>query len=119
MESDKSTLIDSEADLQGRLQGKDARVLGLFRGEIELSGRLQIGEKARVEARVQVDSAEIAGEYRGELRARSLVLLEKARVTGTLVADTLAVRDGALLDATVNAGQPSKGRDERSAGPGA
>lgn len=117
MEPDKPTLIDIEADLEGRLQGKDVRVLGAFRGEIVLTGRLHVGESARVDARVQADTAEIAGEYRGELRARSLVLLEKARVTGTLVAETLAVRDGALLDATVNAGQPSKGRTGAATGP--
>jgi len=38
--------------------------------------------------------AEIAGEYQGELNVRSLVLLEKARVSGTLDAQSLVVREG-------------------------
>ncbi len=110
MEPDKPTVVDAEADLEGKLQGKDARILGRFRGEIELSGRLHVGQGARVEARVRADSAEIAGEYAGELGARSLVLLEHARVQGTLAAETLAVRDGAQLNATVAAGRAAKGR---------
>jgi cytoskeletal protein CcmA (bactofilin family) len=110
MEAEKPTVIDAEADLEGRLQGKDARILGRFRGEIELTGRLHVGAGANVDAKVHVDAAEIAGEYKGDLSARSLVLLESARVTGTLAAETLAVRDGATLNAAVSAGKPPKGK---------
>lgn len=109
MEADKPTVVDAEAELEGKLHGKDARILGRFRGEIELSGRLQVGTGARVEAKVRSDSAEIAGEYKGEISARSLVLLESARVAGVLSAETLAVRDGAVVNASVAAGKPMKG----------
>ncbi len=109
MEADKPTVVDAEADLEGKLHGRDARILGRFRGEIELSGRLQVGPGARVEAKVKSDSAEIAGEYKGELSTRSLVLLEQAKVSGVLAAETLAVRDGAVVNANVAAGKPAKG----------
>lgn len=110
MEAEKPTVVDPEADLEGRLQGKDARILGRFRGEIELTGRLHVGAGAHVDAKVHADAAEIAGEYKGEISVRSLVLLESARVTGTLAAETLAVRDGATLNAAVSAGKPPKGK---------
>jgi cytoskeletal protein CcmA (bactofilin family) len=116
MEADKPTVVDAEADLEGKLQGKDARILGRFRGEIELTGRLHVGEGARVDAKVRSDSAEIAGEYKGDLSARSLLLLERAKVAGVLVAETLAVRDGAVVNANVSAGKPAKGGKP---GPGA
>lgn len=108
MDVDKPTVVDAEAALEGKLQGKDARILGRFRGEIELSGRLHVGDTAHVDAKVRADSAEIAGEYKGEISVRSLVLLERAQVTGTLAAESLAVRDGAVLNATVAAGKSSK-----------
>jgi cytoskeletal protein CcmA (bactofilin family) len=99
------TLIDAESHFEGKLSGKDARILGRFKGEIEVSGRLQVGEGARVEAKIKADAAEIAGELTGDVSARSVVLLEKARVTGTLDAQTLAVREGAQVNGAVNAGK--------------
>jgi cytoskeletal protein CcmA (bactofilin family) len=104
MDADKVTLIDAEADVEGRIKGKDARILGRFRGEVTVSGKLQVGEGSRVDAKVSADVAEIAGEYQGELNVRSLVLLEKARVSGTLDAQSLVVREGAQVNGSVNAG---------------
>ncbi len=116
MDGEKATVIDVDADVEGKLSGKDARVLGRFRGEIELSGRLQLGEAARVDARVVADTVEIAGEYKGDLKTRSALLLEKARVTGSLEAQTLSVREGAQLNASVNAGAPGAKVAPRAAG---
>jgi cytoskeletal protein CcmA (bactofilin family) len=104
MEADKATVIDAEASVEGKLKGKDARVLGRFKGEIELTGRLLLGENAHVEAKVLADAAEISGEFSGDLVVRSLLLLEKARVTGMLDAQSLAVREGAQLNGSVSAG---------------
>ena len=98
------TIIDAQADIEGTLRGKDAHVLGRFRGQIEITGRLVLGETARVEAKVTADAVEIAGEFKGELRARSLSVLEKGRVDGTIDAQRLAMREGALLNGSVNAG---------------
>lgn len=110
MNGEKVTLIDTDADVEGKLKGKDARILGRFKGEIELTGRLQVGEAARVDAKVGADAAEISGEFKGELNVRSLILLEKARVTGTLDAQTLAVREGAQINGSVNASGAQKSR---------
>jgi len=107
---DKVTIVDAAGAVQGKLTGRDARVLGRFEGEIELSGRLQIGEGGKVQAKVKVDTAEIGGVYAGELVARSVILLEKASVEGSLTTEMLAVRDGAQLNASVAcAGTRGKG----------
>ena len=100
-----TTTIDTQADVEGTLKGKDAQVLGRFRGQIELTGRLVLGEGARVEARVVADVVEIAGDFKGDLKARTLTLLEKGRLDGTVDAQRLAVREGALLNGGVNAGE--------------
>jgi cytoskeletal protein CcmA (bactofilin family) len=98
---DKLTVVDAAGSVQGKLNGRDARILGRFEGEIELSGRLHIGEGAKVDGKVKVDTAEIGGEYKGDLSARSVLLLEKARVEGALNTEMLAVREGAQLNASV------------------
>jgi len=104
MEGEKATVIDTDSMIEGRLTGKDARILGTFQGEIDLSGRLHLGEGSKVEAKVKAAHAEIAGEFKGELTVQSLVLIEKARVNGTVDAQTIAVREGAVVNGAVNAG---------------
>jgi cytoskeletal protein CcmA (bactofilin family) len=108
MDGDKTTLIDTQADVEGTLKGKDAHILGRFKGEVSLSGRVVIGESSRVEAKVNADSAEIAGEFKGEVKARSLTLTEKARFQGSVEAQVLVVRDGAQLNGAVSSGGPAK-----------
>ena len=111
MDADKPTLIDAKAEVEGTLIGKDVQVLGRFKGEIEISGRLVVGEGGRVEARVTADAVEVAGDLRGDIKTRSLVLMDKARVDGNLDAQTLAVREGAQLNGAVNTG--ADGRSDK------
>src|SRR6185295_8372447 len=108
MEPDKPTLIDVDAAVEGKLTGNEARILGRFKGEIQLKGRLHIGEGARVDAKVVADSAEIAGDFSGEIRVQRLLLLEKAKINGTLEAHTLSVREGAEVNGPVSAGEAPK-----------
>jgi cytoskeletal protein CcmA (bactofilin family) len=105
MEGDKATVIDSAAEIEGKLRGKNARILGRFKGEVELQGNLVLGEGSRVEATVMAESAEIAGDFDGDLVVKRLVLLEKARITGSVDAQALAVREGAVINGTVTAGE--------------
>lgn len=106
--NDTLTVIDANTQIEGKLKGQDARILGRFKGEIELSGKLYTGETSRVEATALVDSAEISGAFDGSIKAKTLVLLEKATVTGQVDTQSLAVREGAHIDGGVNAGSGSK-----------
>ncbi len=98
------TLIDGQASFEGKLTGKNVRIAGAYRGEIHLSGRLHLADGARVEAHVVADAAEIGGEFKGELKARTVTLLEKGRMEGTLEAQNIIMREGAVLNGPVNAG---------------
>lgn len=99
-----TTVIDAQANVEGTLRGKDAQIMGRFKGEIEITGRLVMGDGSKVEAKVTADAVEIGGEYKGVLKARSLALHEKARVEGTVDAQSLSIREGAQLNGAVNAG---------------
>jgi cytoskeletal protein CcmA (bactofilin family) len=105
MDGQKETLVDTQADIEGNLKGKDARILGRFRGELELTGALVLGPGSRVEAKVKAGSAELGGEFKGEIRAKSVTLTEAARVTGKVDAEALAMKDGARLDGEINVGR--------------
>ena len=99
------TLVDAQADIEGTLKGNDARILGRFKGEVDVTGQLVLGESSRVDAKVTAGTAEVGGEFRGEIRAKSVILTEKARVTGRVDAEVLAMRDGARLDGEVSVGR--------------
>ncbi len=114
MEAEKLTIIDAQTDIDGKLKGKDARIQGRFRGEINISGRLVLSEGSHVDATVKADAAEIGGEFKGDLSVRSLLLMEKARIEGKVDAQVLAVREGAQMNGTVSAG--SKTTSGASAG---
>jgi cytoskeletal protein CcmA (bactofilin family) len=107
MADEKVTVIDAQADIEGKMKGKDAVIHGRFRGEIALTGRLVIAEGAKVEATVSADALEVAGELKGDTRTRSLTLADKARVQGTIEAKVLVVREGAWLSGSVGAGEQS------------
>ena len=109
VETDKPTVVDAHAVIEGKLKGKDVQILGRFKGEIELTGRLMMGEGSRVEAKVMAEQADIAGEFSGDLKVKNLILLEKARVEGTLEAQNLAVREGAQLNGSVSSGSAASG----------
>ena len=102
MDAQKETLVDAQADIEGTLKGRDARILGRFKGEVEVSGRLVLGEASRVEAKVRAGAAEVGGEFRGNIRAERVTLTETARFTGRIDAEVLAMRDGASLDGEVS-----------------
>jgi cytoskeletal protein CcmA (bactofilin family) len=105
MADEKVTVIDAQADIEGRMKGKDAVIHGRFKGEVALSGRLVIAEGAKVEATVTADAVEVAGELKGDIRSRALTLAEKARVQGTIDARVLVVREGAWLSGSVASGE--------------
>ena len=114
MADEKVTVVDAQAEIEGRLKGKDAVVHGRLKGEISLAGRLVIAEGARVEATISADAVEIAGELKGDVKARSLTLAEKARVQGTVDVKVLVVREGAWLSGSVATGEKSAPAAEKS-----
>src|SRR5512136_2329923 len=105
MADEKVTVIDAQADIEGRMKGKDAVIHGRFKGEVALAGRLVIAEGSKVEATITADAVEVAGELKGDLRSRALTLAEKARVQGTIDARVLVVREGAWLSGSVASGE--------------
>ena len=108
MAEDKTTVVDAQAQLEGKLSGKDATVHGRVRGEVALSGRLLIGEEGKVHASVTAESVEIAGQLEGDVRARAVTLKETARVKGRIDAQSLVVREGAWLSGPVASGEPPR-----------
>jgi len=84
-----------------------ARVDGLLRGELVGPGPLWIGPRANVEANVETDELIVAGTLKGSIRASRRVALEPtARVRGELLAPSLSLAEGAVLEGHCVSGSP-------------
>ena len=99
-----AAFVGEDAQFSGRFSGQDLDVRGRLEGEVEVKGRLRIGKQGRVKAKVKAAVTEIEGEFEGELRSDALTLTETAKAKGTFVAKRLSVREGALLEGSVNPG---------------
>lgn len=99
------TFIDADTSIDGKINGKDATIAGKFKGEVHLTGTLVLAPSANVDATVQAELAEIGGAMSGKVTARKVIVLETGRVTGTIDAGQLVVREGAVLNGPVAAGK--------------
>ena len=103
------TFIDPETSIDGKIHGKDATIAGRFKGEVHLSGTLVLDPSANVDATVQAELVEVGGAFSGKITSRKVVVLETGKVTGTIDAGQLVVREGAILNGPVAAGKSASG----------
>lgn len=94
---DRGTKFEGKLTFEGTV-----RIDGKFNGDIFSKDRLVIGEGGDVEGKVEVGQAVISGTFRGELKCRDRVELQApCRFYGTLIAPTLVVAEGVVLEGNV------------------
>jgi cytoskeletal protein CcmA (bactofilin family) len=98
---DKDTEFNGELTFRGSF-----RIDGRFKGTVNSDSMLVIGEQGKVEADIKIGYLVISGELKGTVRATDRVEVQAhGRVTGTIIAPTLVVQEGAFLEATCQAGE--------------
>ncbi len=79
----------------------DFRLDGSLEGDINLTGKLVVGEKGRVRGNVMCQNANIIGTIDGNLTVNDfLTLYATAVVKGDIVVNKLAIEQGALFCGT-------------------
>lgn len=79
------TIIGEDIQFRGKLRFNNAlKIKGQFKGTIETTGSLIVGETGRVEADIETGTLEIEGDLKGNISAASKVSVRK---TGKLVGD--------------------------------
>jgi len=92
---DKDTEINGDLKFQGSF-----RVDGCFKGNIDSSSVLIIGENGKVDADIKIGYIVIDGEVKGNVQATDKVEIHaNGRVTGTIVTPKLIIEEGAYLEA--------------------
>ncbi len=100
--------LEMDASMTGTLTFKDAvnlQINARFEGTLDTKGNLAIGEKAQVKATIRGEVISIGGTVNGELTASSRIeLLSTARVTGKVSTPRMIMREGAVLNGTLQMG---------------
>lgn len=77
----------------------DIRVDGMIKGKINTTGRLVIGQMARVEGEINSPSVDILGTMEGNIVSTGTVTLRaKSVFTGTVKAAYIAIEAGAIFN---------------------
>ena len=100
------TFVGVNITFEGTLTGSDPVLLeGTVRGNINLTGDLRVGPKARVEATVHAKSVVVEGKVTGDVSADDRVeLVASANVEGNLKAPKIVVAEGAKFRGNVDMG---------------
>ena len=92
--------------IEGRIEGEsDIRIGGIFKGDIQIKGDVNIEKGARLSAKVNAANVILGGELEGNVVATGQVkLLETGHMTGDLKASTLIVAAGSRMRGHVEFG---------------
>jgi cytoskeletal protein CcmA (bactofilin family) len=92
--------IDEGCEIEGDYKFSGTVMLNCtFRGNIESTGTLVIGEKAVINAGIASAVVRVSGEINGRLVASERVELEsKARVVGDIETPVLVIEQGAVFE---------------------
>lgn len=77
----------------------DIRIDGMIKGKILTSGRLVVGNTAKIEGDVECGNIDVMGVVMGNITASGTVSLKSpARVMGNIVSAVLAVEPGVMFN---------------------
>ncbi len=92
------SVLGSDLSITGDLNASaDLHVDGNVEGDITCSNLVQ-GETSTVTGNIEAESARFAGTVQGSIKARELVILKTARITGDVFYDALTIEQGAQVE---------------------
>jgi cytoskeletal protein CcmA (bactofilin family) len=113
----QTTIIGADARINGEMTFEGtARLLGTFEGRIASKGELQVADSATCKATIDVGRLSLDGTIEGDVNARErLEMSAKAKIKGNIVAQRLAVADGATIIGHITIGGDAAAKAEDSA----
>jgi len=97
------TVVGEHARMEGKFDITDSiQIECEVGGELNVGGRLVIGQKGVVSANVQTVDAIIMGQYEGNMVATGNVeIAETGRVTGNITTDSLVISKGGFFNGNI------------------
>jgi cytoskeletal protein CcmA (bactofilin family) len=97
------TIVGEQARMEGKFDIADSiQVECEIGGEVNVGGKLVIGQKGNVHANVQTVDAIIMGTYEGNMVATGNVeIAESGRVSGNIQTDSLVIAKGGFFNGNI------------------
>lgn len=102
------SIIGAEMVIHGDFKsGGELHVDGTIQGDISVK-MLTIGKDAVIRGEISAEQVRVCGSVTGCIRAREVILLSTARVSGDVHHDVLSIETGALLEGHCRRREASK-----------
>jgi cytoskeletal protein CcmA (bactofilin family) len=103
--------VGAGLSFRGELSGEgDFHIAGRFEGDINVTGRVLVGEGADVDANINARAIVVGGTVRGNLSAATRVeILPTGVLTGTLKTGSFSAADGAAVKGEIWIERPGAG----------
>lgn len=100
--SKEQNKIAQGTTLQGDINSEGSfRIEGELIGNLNIKGKVVIGESGIIEGEVVCENADIEGTFKGKLKVNACLNLKStAQISGEVITDQLVVESGALFNAT-------------------
>jgi cytoskeletal protein CcmA (bactofilin family) len=96
------TDLGTNSAIEGVLKSSaNVRLDGMFKGTLEITGNILVGETAKIEADINAKNISIAGAVRGNISGKKVQLLRTGRVWGDIRATALTTEEGAFIDGKI------------------
>jgi cytoskeletal protein CcmA (bactofilin family) len=112
---DEPAAVGAGLSFRGELAGDgDFHIAGRFEGDINVTGRVLVGEGAEVDANINARAIVVGGTVRGNLSATTRVeILPSGVLTGTLRTGSFSAADGAAVKGEIWIARPGESVPER------
>jgi cytoskeletal protein CcmA (bactofilin family) len=99
-ETELDTILADDIDFTGELSfRKPLMIKGRFKGQINASGDLYIGDEANVEAQISANLVSLKGSVKGNIIAQSRVeLFSTSRVDGDITSPEIIMESGSRFN---------------------
>lgn len=106
MDASELTLIAAGSELEGSLIGTaDVRIVGRFKGEVDVSKRVEIAENGYFEGKIKAREVLVKGTVLGSIVCGDLLeIAASGRVDGEVTAPRLVMVDGGFLKGKTHMG---------------
>lgn len=96
------TVVGSTCELEGKFTSSgNVRLDGKFKGTLEISGNILVGESAEITADINARNISIAGTVRGNVTGNKVQLLRTGKIWGDISASALTTEEGAFIDGKI------------------
>ncbi len=106
-----STTIEGEIKSNG-----DIRIDGKITGHVNITGKLVVGEKGRIEGEVRCGHANIFGRIKGKMEVSELLTLQATgKINGDVITNKLSVEPGAEFTGSCTMGAIARNIEKSNA----